>query len=322
MRLKILLVVLLLPVAVVDARAQLCLYTFPGSSVCSATDCSVLISIQPSGVVRIRPDNRYGSELGINFGERGLFDLGDNGRINFGNSGGFQAVLNENSIPVCTFFGSGKRSYTVEMGGGGWLDFTGNNEMEFKLNNGFALGPGSRIDGRMDIQSDNSVGIVTAGGDIAMPNVDIEAVNGISLNIQGDMEIGDLRTEGTSANSGIDITVSGAVETGMVNTNGDFSVMAGGDISIETIGNADSIALTISPPGAGVITIGGQQTTDNPVICAPPDDCNDFQPDNGGGGSVNDCNTVSADPNVSRPGFILLLCMATFCRRCRRLPSA
>jgi hypothetical protein len=333
MRLKILLIVLLLPVAVFDARAQLCLLTFPGSSVCTGSNCTILIDIRPEGVARLLRDNRYGANLAINFGEHGVFDLGDNGKINFGNSGGFEAVLDENSTPVCQSFSSGLRLYSVEMGAGGWLIFSGNNRMEFKESNGFALGNGSKIEGRLDIDSQGTVGIFATGGDTAMPNVDIEAENGISLTVDGNLQIGDLRNEGTtSANAGILINADGDVETGMVNTNDDLSVTAGGDINIETIGNADSISLTISPPGAGVITIGGRQTTDNPVFCGPPDDCSDFELDNGGGSGGGDCNTVSSDPNVDRPDNcagggatgpeFVLLCMLAFYRKYRASPFA
>jgi hypothetical protein len=324
MRLKILLIVLLFSVTVLDAQAQLCLLTFPGSSVCTGSNCTILIDIRPEGVARLLRDTRYGSNLAINFGGNGVFDLGDNGKINFGISGGFEAVLDENSAPVCQTFTSGLRSYSVQMGAGGWLVFSGNNRMEFKQSNGFALGNGSKIEGRLDIDSPGAVGIFATGGDTAMPNVDIDAENGISLTVDGDLEIGDLRNEGTtSANSGILINADGDVETGMVNTNDDFSVTAGGDINIETIGNAGSISLTISPPTAGVITIGGRQTTDNPVFCGPPDDCNDFEIDNGGGSGSIDCYTPSSDPNVDRPddcpgggatgpGFVLLCMLALY----------
>lgn len=326
MRQRILMTILLMAAAL-EARAQSCFFAFPSLSTCSGSNCSILINVQPGGTVRVLPDSKYGNQLGINFGAQSVFRLGDNGRINFGNSGGIEAVMVQGSpFPACTSFNGGFQSnYVVEMGGGGWLDFSGNNRIELKANNVFALGGVSKIDGRLDIQSDGAVGIIVSG-DATLPNVDLDAQNGITLSGQGDIQIGNLTNQGAPAdNQGININANGDVTIGIVEGTGDFSVMAGGNISIGEIRNADSIALMIAPPATGIIRIGGTQTTDSQVLCAPTDDCSGFELAGGGsgGGGVNDCNTVSSDPSVSNdcgggatgPGFTLLCLWALFRRR-------
>jgi hypothetical protein len=333
MRIKLVMVFFLL-LATASVRAQLnpCLITFPALNTCEGTNCRVLIDLGSGGEARILPDNRFGRQLALNFGPESVLDLGQNGRINFGISGGHEALLSAGSpFPACTFFTSGSRPYTVDLTSGGWLLFSGNNRMDFKLENHFVLGSGSKIDGRLVIQGADTVSILSADADLTMPNLDVTAEEGINvLAGQGDVQLGGLRSEGTdpSGNSGILISSGGDVEIDNVDSASDFTVVAEGDITIGTIGNAESISLTIDSSSDGVIKINGMITTDNPVICAPPDDCNDFQLDGGGGGSGGtDCNTVSSDPNTDRPdncagggvigpGFVLL-CMLVLYRKYR-----
>jgi hypothetical protein len=309
-----------------EAHAQSCPFAFPDLSVCSASDCYVLINVRPNGTAQVLPDNQYGTELGINFGTQSIFQLGDNNaRISFGNNGGNETVLAGSLMtPVCRHITSGLHVYTVDMTNGGWLDFSGNNRIELNANSILKLAGGSKINGRLDIQSEGAVGIL-ATDEIAMPNMDIEAEQGITLSGQGNIQIGNLQNQGTSSqNQGIIISADGDVQIGIVDSNDDFSVMAGGDISIEEIRNAGSISLTINPPATGVIRIGGQQTTDNPVMCSPPDDCNGFELDGGGSGGGDGCNTVNPDPNVPNncgggttgPEFAFLL-IPVFYRRYR-----
>ncbi|HEX5056729.1 MAG TPA: hypothetical protein VFX02_09550 [Gammaproteobacteria bacterium] len=258
----------------------------------------------------------------IKFGEQSIFDLGDNGRLNFGTSGGTQAVtIDDSGTLFCTSFPAGNNPYTVDMTAGGWLFFSGNNRFDLNTHNIFSLGGFSKIDGRLDIQSDGTVGVGSVG-EMALPNVDIDAAKGITISAKGDVQIGYLQNQGTPAsNQGIIINADGDVTIDTVDSNDDFSVTAGGDISIGEIRNADSISLAISPPGAGVIRIAGKQTTDNPVICAATDDCNGFTPDGNSGG--DSCNTVNSDPNAPNncgggaadPGFLLLCAAALFGRR-------
>jgi hypothetical protein len=335
MRIKLLLVFLLLATSPVRAQVNPCIIAFPSLSACEGANCRVLIDLDPGGEARILSDNRYGRQLAVNFGPESVFDLGDNGRINFGISGGFEGIFSTGTaFPVCTFFGSGSRAYSVDLATGGRLLFTGNNRMDFKVDNHFVLGGGSKIDGRLVINGAGTVSILSADADLTMPNLDISAAEGINVMVgQGDVQLGGLLSEGTdpSGNSGILITSGGDVEIDNVDSASDFTVIAEGDITIGAIGNAESISLTINPPATGaigVITINGQVTTDNPVICGPPDDCSDFQVDDGGGGSGStDCNTVSSDPNVDRPdncagggaigpGFVLL-CMLVLYRKHR-----
>jgi hypothetical protein len=334
MYMKFIFAFLLLAAAPVRAQVNPCIFTFPSLNACEGGNCRVVIHLDPGGVARILPDNRYGRGLALNFGPESVFDLGDNGRINFGISGGFQAILTSGTtFPACTTaFTSGSRPYTVDLTTGGWLLFTGNNRMEFKTDNHFVLGNGSKIDGRLDIEGTGTVSILSSDGDLTMPNLDISAEEEINVQVgQGDVQLGGLRSEGTDpANSGILISAGGDVEIDNVDSAKDFTVIAEGDITIGTIENAETISLTIDPSSNGVIKINGKVTTDNPLICGPPDDCSDFQVDGGGGGSGStDCNTVSSDPNVDRPencagggatgpGFVLL-CVAVLYRRCRRL---
>ncbi|HEY3487447.1 MAG TPA: hypothetical protein VGL10_05225 [Gammaproteobacteria bacterium] len=328
MQRKLIFFMLLLGVA--DARAQLCPSSLFGVSLCSGGACNILIDVRPSGVVRVLPDSRYGTGMNINFGTDSVFQLGDNGRINFGNSGGMQAVAVPNTaLATCTAFSSGLQLYAVNMNSGGWLDFSGNNQIALKANNIFALGGGSKIDGRLDIQSDGTVSIGSpSGGDMTMPNVDINAKLGITLSGQGDIRIGNLTNQGTppGSNQGINIVSEGDVTLGTVDSNDDFSVTADGNITIGAIKNADSIALVINPPHTGVIKIGNQQTTDNPVMCASAEDCSNFQVTGDGSSEVNDCNTVNSDPEAANncgggtPGAeFILLCFAVCCRRRMRL---
>jgi hypothetical protein len=394
MRLRILLIAII-PVFNASAQAQICAFTFPNLSACSGSDCRIVFDVRPRGVARVLPGGQYGDQLGINFGERSIFQLGDNGRMSFGHSGGVQALrIGQTSLMACQFYSSGLRAYTVDMTNSGWLDFSGNNRIELNPNNVFVLGTGSKIDGRLDLQSEGTVSIGVTPGSMTMPNLDIDAANGIMLSGQGDIQTGNLRNQGTSsANQGInisaegkvvvgavataddftvtaggDITVGdidaaegielrgkgdirvgnlrnqapsssadnrgvnmlteGAVIVGIVDVNNDFAVTAGGDITITQIKNADSISLAITPPAAGVIKIGGRRTTDNPVICAPTDNCNGFELADDGGSSGDDCNTVNSDPGAANncgggatgPGFCLLLSAVGLLRRLRVQP--
>jgi hypothetical protein len=297
---------------------------FPSLSVCSGSGCNVSITVRPSGVVHVLRDNRYGLDQTIKFGERSVFDLGTGGRINFGTGGGIQAVvIDEDGTLDCTPFFPGTIPYTVDMTPGGWLDFSHNNSIQLKASSVFVLGAFSVVDGRLDIQSDGTIGISSLG-EMAMPNVDIGAPDGVTLDARGDIQIGNLQNQnqGTAAgNQGVHINTTGDVTIDTVDSNGDFAIVAGGNINIGEIKNADSISLTINPPNAGVIKIAGKQTTDNPVICAATDDCNGFVPDGGSGG--DGCNTVNSDPNAPNncgggaagPGFLLLCAAALLARR-------
>jgi hypothetical protein len=312
-----------------EARAAACTSpVFSDPSVCTGNNCSVSINFDPAGVVRVLADARYGTNQRISFGERSVLMLGAGGSINFGVAGGTQAVvIDQNGTLDCTPFLSGTYSSSSvdDMTGGGWLVFSHNNHIDFKALGSFGLAALSKIDGRLDIQSVGKVGLTT-NDDAALPNVDIDAAEGITLHAQGDVQIGTLQNQGTSPdNQGIHINAAGDVTIGVVDSNDDFAVLAGGNINIGEIKNADSISLTINPPNAGVIRIAGKQTTDNPVICASTDDCNGFVPE-GGGSDGDSCNTVNSDPNAPNncgggaagPGF-LLLCAVTLLRRRIRL---
>jgi hypothetical protein len=325
MRLKTILTFLLLTAFSSGAGAESCpVFIFPGADVCSSADCSVTFSAQPSGVARVLRDNAYGTQLGINFGVRSILRLGDNGRINFGSTGGTQAIrTNEEGDLDCTAFTPGPRLYTVDMAGGGWLQFTTNNWFDLNTNGLLALAAGSKIDGRLDIKSQGTVG-VSAIGDMVMPNADISAKEGITLHGTGDIQIGDLQNEGDPAdpasNVGINISARGDIKIGSVDSTGDFNVMADGDITIGEIGTAESISLMIRPPTTGIITIDGRQSTDGSVMCSPPDDCNGFALDGAGGeedceplnpdGSVSDCAGGGGGP--AGPDYALVLVLACY----------
>jgi hypothetical protein len=162
-----------------------------------------------------------------------------------------------------------------------------------------------------------------SNSEMVMPNVEIDARKGISLSAQGDIQMGNIQNQGTSAdNQGISITSGGSVSIGIVDSNDDFAVTAGGDISIGEIRNADSISLTVTPPTAGIIKIGGNQTTMSPVICAPTDNCNGFELDGSGSGG-DGCNTVNSDPDapnncgggVASPDLVSFLLFVLLWRR-------
>lgn len=185
-------------------RAQICpLFGFPDLSVCSGDDCSVLVNMTPSGVVRVLPDNDYGGQLGINFGPNSVFNLGDFGRMNFGSTGGLEAVY-PNAVPlvVCRFIPSGLAPYIVEMAFGGWFDLSSSNRMEFEENNVLVLASGSKIDGRLDIQTEGTVGLVSPSGDVTVPNVDISADQGITVSVKGGIQLGNLDNSGSDNSSG------------------------------------------------------------------------------------------------------------------------
>jgi hypothetical protein len=298
---------------------------FPSLSTCPSTNCNILFDVRPSGTARLLKDNKYGNQLLIKFGQQSIFELGNSGRLNFGNTGGLQAVaIDASGTLSCTPFSAGNYPYTVNITPGGWLLFSSNNRFDLNAHNVFSLGGFSEIDGRLDIQSEGTVNIGSSG-EMALPNVDVDAANGITISGKGNVQLGNLQNQGASAdNQGIIIYADGDVTIDTVDSNDDFSVTAGGNISIGEIRNADSISLVINPPNAGVIRIAGKQTTDNPVICASTDDCNGFVPD--GGSDGDSCNTVNSDPNVPNncgggaagPGF-LLLCAVTLLRRRIRL---
>jgi hypothetical protein len=321
--------VLLLP-AVVPVRAQ-CGFVFPSLQACPEENCNILIDVRPRGVARVLRDNEYGTRLGIDFGAESVFDLGDNGRLSFGNTGGIQALRTGPFTVNCLPFPSGLIPYEVDLAQGGSLYFSGNNRFELNPNNIFTLSAGSKIDGRLDIESQGAMSMISTGG-ITMPNLDISAPDGITIFGQGDIQIGDLENRNESSennNRGINISADGDVEIGIVDGNGELSVIAGGDINIEEIENMESISLTISPPEAGIITIGGRQAIDNPVMCAPPDDCNGFEPDEGsnGGGGEDECEPVNEDGSANECAgggttgieFVLLCMAALFGKRRIRL---
>ncbi len=339
MRIKFVFVFILFA-TVVPVRADTCgSFVFPNPGICSVDNCRMLINVNPRGIVRLLPDNRFGpgGQLGINFGEESVFQLGDdNPRLHIGSNGGIEATRTGPGTPLnCRPLLAGLFPYAVDMGSGGWLRFSTNNRFQLNPNNFFVLGAGSKINGRLDIESQSTVSL-TSTGEMAVPNVDISAPDGIRLSAQGDVLIGDLQNQDMATdnpgvlphNLGIEIIAEGNVETGIVDGNGEFTITASGDINIERIENADSISLTVSPPEAGVITIGGRQTTDNPVVCAPTDDCNGFEvdddPNNGNGeetcepvnedGSANEC----AGGGAADPVFVLL-CAVLFYRRSHRL---
>ncbi len=329
MRLKIL-IVFLLSIATLEARADACTYTFPILTVCTGSAaCVVAISADPSGVGKVLRDNVYGTRLGIYFGERSMFDLGDDGRLNFGNEGGFLSLVTDaDGNTSCTPYlpGLGLIPFPVDMTPGGSLLFSHNNRFLLNSGNFISLAAGSKIDGRLDIQSEGAVN-VAATGDMAMPNLAVDAEKGITVHGQGDIQIGNLTNQGSSSgNQGIHIVGEGDVEIGGVDSESDFEVIADGDITVEEITNADSISLTIRPPNTGVITIGGRKTTVSPVMCSPPDNCDGFELEGGGSGG-DSCNTVNSDPNAANncpgggatgPGFAWLLLLA-FYRRYRLL---
>lgn len=319
-------------------QAQVCpLFSFPDLSVCSGDDCSVLVNMTPSGVVRVLPDNDYGGQLGINFGPNSVFNLGDFGRMNFGSTGGLEAVY-PNAVPlvVCRFIPSGLAPYVVEMAFGGWFDLSSGNRMEFEENNVLVLASGSKIDGRLDIQTEGSVGLVSPSGDVTIPNVDISADQGITVSVKGGIQLGNLDNSGSdnssgggssggstsssggsstsssgsstssgggTGNSGIIINAGGDVVAGNVDTAGDLRIATTGNITLAAIGQADTISLLIDSPQGGTITIGDSEIsgTDGPVSveCSAFEDCNDFDPDsNQPGGQANDpCSPANLDPN-------------------------
>lgn len=197
-------------------RAQICpLFGFPDLSVCSGDDCSVLVNMTPSGVVRVLPDSDYGGQLGINFGPNSVFNLGDFGRMNFGSTGGLEAVY-PNAVPlvVCRFIPSGLAPYMVEMAFGGWFDLSSSNRMEFEENNVLVLASGSKIDGRLDIQTEGSVGLVSPSGDVTIPNVDISAEQGITISVKGGIQLGNLDNGGGDSSSGGNSASSGGGSSG------------------------------------------------------------------------------------------------------------
>jgi hypothetical protein len=297
--------VVLLLVVTQPLAAAPCLFTFPSLATCAGTNCSVVFSFVPEADVRVLSDQQHGQGQAINFGAQSALDLGDNGRINFGSTGGTEAVIPNGSLFAnCQIFPAGFNSYTVEMSNGGWLDFSGNNRMEFNANSILILGSGSKVDGRLDIQSEGSVGLLSTAGNVTMPNIDIAAEQGISVSGSANITLGNLQnTDGTGSNLGISIHAGGDVVLGDIATDDEIEILTTGDITIDAIDAADSISLLINSPNGGTIRVGDSELSDNngpvSVICSASEDCNDFQLDDGGGsgGSGDPCAPENIDPN-------------------------
>lgn len=273
-------------------QAQLCpLFSFPDLSVCNGDDCSILINLAPSGVVRVLPDNEYGDQLGINFGPNSVFNLGDFGRMNFGNTGGLEAVYpNDSPLVLCRTIPSGLAPYIVEMAFGGWFDLSQNNRMEFNENNVLVLGSGSKIDGRLDIQTEGSVGLVSSSGDVTIPNVDISAEQGINVSVQGSIELGNLDNSstddgsssggngssgGNSTSSSSGGTSSGSSSSGGGSSGGGSSggntginINAGGDVIAGNV-NSDSDLRIATTTGNITIAAIEQANTISLLIDSP-----------------------------------------------------
>src|SRR5688572_10883226 len=119
MKLKILLVALLLS-GMFEARAQICAFTPPSPSICEESDCIITFSVRPHGDAVVLRDSRYGTQLGINFGEDSVLHLGVNGRMSFGIDGGTEATRADASGTLaCRSVLPGLFVYTVNMAPGG-----------------------------------------------------------------------------------------------------------------------------------------------------------------------------------------------------------
>lgn len=310
-------------------------FIFPNLNVCSGDQCSILISMTPTGVARVLPDDEYGDQLGINFGLNSVFNLGDSGRMDFGNSGGFESVNQPNSpLALCEPVPAGLMPNIVEMAFGGWFDLSENNRMEFEANNVLVLGGGSKIDGRLDIETEGSVGLVSSSGDVTIPNVDISAEQGINISVDGGIELGNLDNSsddsdgsgsssgggasggssggasssssggGGNGNTGININAGGDVVIGDVASNSELRIATtSGNITLNAIDRANSISLLVDSPEGGTIKIGDAEIsgTDGPVSvqCSASEDCNDFSPasDEPGSGANDPCHPDNLDPD-------------------------
>jgi hypothetical protein len=314
------------------AGAQVfCGFNFLHPAVCTGAQCNVLISMTPTGEARVVQDSQSGTSLAINFAANSIFELGDNGRMDFGGSGGVQATYgNAGTIAVCVNQQPGLKPYAVNISTGGWFELSTGNRMLFGENNVFALAGGSVIEGRLIVESPGNIGISSQTGDMSLGNVAISAGDGITVSGQGGVAIGEL----DAGNQGVNITAEGPVEVATLSSDGPIAVTATGDITIDTIGRAQSIDLLINSTTGGTITIGDNQVSadSGPVIvsCTESQQCDSYEIDNGGdngngqSGSPDDCNAPDRDPNAPNacvaggaisPWWLMLLLLLLLRRR-------
>lgn len=325
---------LLLLVVPQGANAQaFCGFEFLGPPVCRGEDCNVSINLRPTGVARILEDG--GDGPAIVFAPNSIFDLGEQGRMNFGNAGGVQATFGSAGIiPSCVNKSPGLEFYTVNVTTGGWFELTAGNRMEFGENNIVNLAEGSGVEGRLILETEGTVGIASKSGDVAMGNVDITAGEGITVSAEGGVTLGELG----GGPDGITITAQGPVNVASAGSDGPVSVTAAGDITVGDISRAQTIDLLITSADGGAITVGDNtvsaETGPFGVSCTAQDDCDDYDVTAGGGtgtgtgggdgGSSDDsCNSQDRDPDVPNacvaggaisPGW-LLLALFVFWRR-------
>jgi hypothetical protein len=193
--------------------------------------------------------------------------------MNFGNTGGLEAVHpNGSPLVVCRTIPSGLAAYMVEMAGGGWFDLSANNRMEFGENNVLVLASGSKIDGRLDIQTEGSVGLVSPSGDVTLPNVDISADQGITVSAKGGIQLGNLDNSGGSGGGsagGGSTSSSGGSSGGSSTSSGGgsssgSSTSSGGGSSSGSSTSSGGGSSSGSTANAGIIiNAGGDVVADN-----------------------------------------------------------
>ena len=163
-----LLLVVALPQSVI--AQGFCGFNFLRPSVCEGSQCNVLINMTPAGEARVVEDTKSATtNLAINFAANSILELGDNGRMDFGDAGGVQATYDTTgTIAACVSQQPGLRPYSVNISTGGWFELSANNRILFGENNVFTLSDGSVIEGRLIIESEGNVSISSQSGNVSV----------------------------------------------------------------------------------------------------------------------------------------------------------